>query len=64
MNILDRVYTHDEHLCAQNEARILRTENVVTLSEDISAIYKSIVYFIGAKWPPGPQLSIVGSLDL
>ena len=42
-------FTHDEHLCAQNEARIFRTENVVTLSEDISAIYKSILYFIGAK---------------
>ena len=32
--------------------------------EDISVIYKSILYFVGAKWPPVPQLSIAGSLDL
>ena len=46
------------------EPKFHRTELVRDSIEDISAIYKSILYFIGAKWSPGPQLSIVGSLDL
>ena len=48
----------------KKEPELIGSEKYCDSTEDISAIYKSILDFIGLKWRQRSQFSIAGSLDL